>query len=60
MKHRAVLGAGLILLVMAFFFFPAQAHADLDPRTGSHFIQPDLAALIGALFAVQLIWDVVE
>ena len=56
MKHRATLGAGLILLVMALFVFPAQAHAYLDPGTGSYIIQIALAALVGALFTVRLFW----
>jgi hypothetical protein len=56
MKHRATLGAGLLVLVMALFFFPAQAHAYLDPGTGSYIIQIALAALVGALFAVRLFW----
>ena len=56
MKHRATLGAGLLVLVMALFVFPAQAHAYLDPGTGSYFIQIALAALVGALFAVRLFW----
>ena len=56
MKHRATLGAGLLVLVMALFFFPGQAHAYLDPGTGSYFIQIALAAIVGALFAVRLFW----
>ena len=56
MRLRAILGVGLMLLVMALFFFPAQAHAYLDPGTGSYFIQIALATLVGALFAVRLFW----
>ena len=56
MRHRATLSVGLMLLVMALFFFPAQAHAYLDPGTGSYFIQIALATLVGALFAVRLFW----
>ena len=56
MKHCATLGAGFLVLIMALFFFPAQAHAYLDPGTGSYFIQIALAALVGALFAVRLFW----
>lgn len=56
MKYRATLGAGLILLVTALFFFPLQAHAYLDPGTGSYIFQIALAALVGALFAVRLFW----
>jgi hypothetical protein len=56
MKHRANLGTALVVLVLALFFFPAQAHAYLDPGTGSYFIQIALATLVGALFAVRLFW----
>lgn len=56
MKHRTTLVWGLLLLVMALLFFPAQAHAYLDPGTGSYFIQIALAALVGALFAIRLFW----
>ena len=56
MKLRAILGVGLVLLVVILFFFPAQAHAYLDPGTGSYFIQIALAAFVGALFAVRLFW----
>ncbi len=56
MRRRATLGAGLILLVVAVFLFPMQAHAYLDPGTGSYFIQIALAAIVGALFAVRLFW----
>ena len=56
MKLRAPLAVGLALLAMALFFFPAQAHAYLDPGTGSYFIQIALAAIVGALFAVRLFW----
>jgi hypothetical protein len=55
-KHHATLGAGLLVLVVTLFFFPGQAHAYLDPGTGSYFIQIALAAIVGALFAVRLFW----
>ena len=56
MRRRATLGAGFLALVMALFVFPAQAHAYLDPGTGSYILQLALAALVGALFAVRLFW----
>ena len=56
MRRRTTLGAGLMLLVVAAFLFPMQAHAYLDPGTGSYFIQIALAAIVGALFAVRLFW----
>ena len=56
MKLRATLGVALVLLVVTLFFFPTQAHAYLDPGTGSYFIQIALAALVGSLFAIRLFW----
>ena len=56
MRRRTILSAGLMLLVVAAFLFPMQAHAYLDPGTGSYFIQIALAAIVGALFAVRLFW----
>jgi hypothetical protein len=56
MRHRATLGAGLLVLVVALFIFPGQAHAYLDPGTGSYLIQIVLATIVGALFAVRLFW----
>ena len=56
MKHRATLGAVFLVLIVTLFFFPVQAHAYLDPGTGSYFIQIALAVLVGALFAVRLFW----
>ena len=53
MRLRAILGIGFMLLVMALIFFPAQAHAYLDPGTGSYFIQIALAAIAGALSAAN-------
>jgi hypothetical protein len=46
----------LIMLALFFFLFPAEAHAYLDPGTGSYILQLALAALVGALFAVRLFW----
>ena len=56
MTRRTTLGAGLMFLVVVTFLFPMQAHAYLDPGTGSYFIQIALAAIVGALFAVRLFW----
>jgi hypothetical protein len=56
MRHRATLGAGFFVLIVTLFFFPVQAHAYLDPGTGSYIIQIALAALVGSLFAVRLFW----
>jgi membrane protease YdiL (CAAX protease family) len=41
---------GLLLLT------PGQAHAYLDPGSGSYIFQLLLAALVGALFAIRIYW----
>ena len=56
MRHGVTLVAGLLALILALFLFPGQAHAYLDPGTGSYFIQIALAALVGTLFAIRLFW----
>jgi hypothetical protein len=37
-------------------FFPKNAHAYLDPGSGSYLLQLLLAALFGALFAIKIFW----
>lgn len=42
--------------VCALFFFTTNAHAYLDPGTGSVILQAVIAAAVGALFAVKIWW----
>ena len=42
---------GLLLLAL-----PGQAHAYIDPGTGSYFLQVLVAGILGASFAVKLFW----
>jgi drug/metabolite transporter (DMT)-like permease len=43
-------------LALVLFILPAQAHAYLDPGTGSYLLQIALAAIVGTLFAIRLFW----
>jgi len=51
------IGAVLLaaLLIHPFLLF-SNAHAYLDPGTGSYIIQMLVAGLLGAAFAVKLFW----
>jgi hypothetical protein len=57
MKPRTFLTTMLAMLVLSLFLFPGQAHAYLDPGTGSYILQIALAAIVGALFAIRLFWS---
>ena len=56
MKNRRLLSTATLILLVYSFLCPAQAHAYLDPGTGSYVLQLALAALLGALFAIRLFW----
>lgn len=56
MKCRIVATTALLMLVLALFVFPTQAHAYLDPGAGSYLFQIALAAIVGTLFAIRLFW----
>jgi hypothetical protein len=43
-------------LLIALFLVPAQAHAYLDPGTGSAVIQMVVAGVMGALFVIKMYW----
>jgi hypothetical protein len=55
-KARECLTTMFIVLLLAFFLFPREAHAYLDPGTGSYIIQIALAAIVGIGFGVRLFW----
>jgi len=44
------------VFILLDLFFPKDAHAYLDPGSGSYLLQLLLAALFGALFAVKIFW----
>lgn len=46
----------LLLVILLILACPDNAHAYLDPGTGSYFLQILLAALLGAAFAVKSFW----
>jgi hypothetical protein len=51
------------MLVMAFLFvcfFPSNAHAYLDPGTGSYLLQMLIAGALGALFVLKVFWKQVK
>lgn len=56
-KARAMLAAVLALSILGLFFFPANAHAYLDPGTGSYVLQLLAAAIFGILLAIRLFWS---
>jgi len=43
-------------LGFTFLIFPQNAHAYIDPGTGSYILQLIIAGLVGALYAVKLFW----
>lgn len=43
-------------LVLAFVLFPADAHAYLDPGTGSLIVQSTIAGVAAVAYAVRLYW----
>jgi hypothetical protein len=57
MKFRACTAKALVFFAFCMFLFPMNAHAYLDPGTGSYVLQLALAALVGTLFAIRLFWN---
>jgi hypothetical protein len=45
-----------LLAVLASLLMPREAHAYLDPGTGSYILQILLAGLLGALFMLKVYW----
>ncbi len=56
MKHLKYLQGFMILMVATYFVFPKDAHAYIDPGTGSYIFQILMAALLGSLYAVKVFW----
>jgi len=46
----------IIGLNFIFLLNPSNAHAYIDPGTGSYILQLIIAGLVGALYAVKLYW----
>ena len=55
MKKLFILRA-LLALVSTLIFCQTQAHAYIDPGTGSYLFQIALASIFGAIFAVKTFW----
>ncbi|HEX5133636.1 MAG TPA: hypothetical protein VFX92_14270 [Candidatus Krumholzibacteria bacterium] len=51
-----ILAAVLVASLMLPFLFFADAHAYLDPGTGSYILQMLVAGLLGATFAIKMFW----
>ena len=47
---------GTLLAVLVWSLLPQDAHAYLDPGTGSYIFQVILAALLGASFMLKVFW----
>ena len=48
--------ASTILLGIGLFLIPSNAHAYLDPGTGSYILQMIIAGILGAAFAIKMFW----
>jgi hypothetical protein len=48
--------AMLAVLTLVTLLFPSQAHAYLDPGTGSYIMQLILAGIVGTIFAIRIFW----
>jgi hypothetical protein len=46
----------LATLTLLYLLFPFEAHAYLDPGTGSYILQIALATIVGIGFAIKLFW----
>ena len=58
MKYSKVSRSTLVIVSLAllYFFDPLEAHAYLDPGTGSYVLQIAIAALFAGLFSIKLFW----
>ena len=50
----------MILTILLFLVFPLNAHAYLDPGTGSFVIQLAIAAIAGISFTAKIYWSKVR
>jgi len=56
MKRSRCLANSVVLVVLLLLIFTRDAHAYIDPGTGSYILQLIIAGLVGALFAVKIYW----
>ncbi len=47
---------GVLVLSLLILLMPSQAHAYLDPGTGSYVVQLLVGGLLGGLFALGMFW----
>jgi len=47
---------GILFAALAWLFLPQDAHAYLDPGSGSYIFQVIVAASLGALFTLRVLW----
>ncbi len=59
-KSSKVCVSSAWLVVICFFFLTSQAHAYIDPGTGSLLLQMLAAAFFGALFTVKMYWKKIK
>lgn len=60
MKHSRHLANSVVLVVLLLFASTQNAHAYVDPGTGSYIIQLIIAGLVGAAFAVKVYWGKIK
>lgn len=56
MPASRVFTTSAALLAALFLVFPGEAHAYLDPGTGSYITQMLFASFMGALFMIKVFW----
>lgn len=56
MKRSRTLANSLLLAGLLFFVLTHDAHAYIDPGSGSYILQLIIAGLLGAAFAVKIYW----
>lgn len=56
MKHSRSLITSVVLVGLLFFILTPDAHAYVDPGTGSYILQLVIAGLFGAAVAVKIYW----
>ena len=60
MKHREILIESIISAALLLFIFARDAHAYLDPGTGSFILQMLLAGLFAVLLAIRIFWNKIK
>jgi len=56
MKYSRRLASSVVWVVLLLLIFTRDAHAYLDPGTGSYILQLIIAGLVGTVFAVKIYW----